>query len=121
MFSEGVDLPGEMLIGAAIVTVGIPQICQEREVLREAYDDGEDGGYDNAYVYPGFRRVLQAAGRVIRTESDRGVVLLIDERFGQGKYIALMPSHWRVSRVEGAEGVEKAVRRFWGSVNRSKG
>ncbi len=113
VFAEGVDLPGERLVGAAIVSVAIPQICQEREVIREIMDDGEDGGYDFAYTYPGFRRVLQAAGRVIRTESDRGVVLLIDERFGQEKYIALMPPHWRVSRVEGAEGVGRAVGHFW--------
>jgi len=113
VFAEGVDLPGERLVGAAIVSVAIPQICMEREVIREIMDDGEDGGYDFAYTYPGFRRVLQAAGRVIRTDTDRGVVLLIDERFGQEKYIALMPPHWRVGRVEGAEGVKRAVGRFW--------
>lgn len=116
VFAEGVDLPGDRLVGAAIVTVGIPQICQEREVIREKMDDGEDGGYDFAYTYPGFRRVLQAAGRVIRTDTDRGVVLLIDERFAQEKYIALMPPHWRVSRVEGAEGVKRAVTKFWKSM-----
>ncbi|MGI6238215.1 MAG: ATP-dependent DNA helicase, partial [Christensenellales bacterium] len=113
VFAEGIDLPGERLIGAAIVTVAIPQICREREVLREMHDDGEDGGYDCAYVFPGFRRVLQAAGRVIRTETDRGVVLLIDERFAQEKYIALMPANWRVNKVDGAEGVRRAVARFW--------
>ncbi len=113
VFAEGVDLPGDRLVGAAIVSVAIPQICQEREVIREIMDDGEDGGYDFAYTYPGFRRVLQAAGRVIRTDTDRGVVLLIDERFAQEKYVALMPSHWRVNRVEGAEGVKRAVGRFW--------
>lgn len=115
VFAEGVDLPGDRLSGAAVVTVGIPQICQEREVIREALDDGEDGGYDFAYTYPGFRRVLQAAGRVIRADTDRGVVLLIDERFAQEKYIALMPPNWRVRRVEGAEGVKRAAARFWGA------
>ncbi len=116
VFAEGVDLPGERLVGAAIVSVAIPQICLEREVIREIMDDGEEGGYDFAYTYPGFRRVLQAAGRVIRTDSDRGIVLLIDERFGQEKYIALMPPNWRVHRVEGAEGVKGAVGRFWKSM-----
>lgn len=113
VFAEGVDLPGDRLVGAAIVSVAIPQICQEREVIREIMDDGAEGGYDFAYTYPGFRRVLQAAGRVIRTDTDKGVVLLIDERFAQEKYIALMPPNWRISRVEGTEGVKRAVHRFW--------
>ena len=113
VFSEGVDLPGDSLIGAAIVSVGIPQICQERELIREITDDGEGGGYDFAYVYPGFRRVMQAAGRVIRTETDRGVVLLIDERFAQEKYIELMPPNWHVHIAETPEHVAELAERFW--------
>ena len=85
VFAEGVDLPDDRLSGAAIVSSGIPQIDMENELLRELADDGDEG-YDFAYVYPGIRRVLQAAGRVIRTETDRGVVLLIDERFRMEKY-----------------------------------
>ena len=113
VFSEGVDLPGDSLIGAAIVSVGIPQICQERELIREINDDGEGGGYDFAYVYPGFRRVMQAAGRVIRTETDRGVVLLIDERFAQDKYIELMPPHWHVHIAETPQRVAELAGGFW--------
>ena len=114
VFAEGVDLPGDSLIGAAIVSVGIPQIGQEREIIREINESGEGEGYDFAYVYPGFRRVMQAAGRVIRTETDRGVVLLIDERFAQEKYIELMPAHWRVRVAETSGDVAQMARGFWG-------
>lgn len=113
VFSEGVDLPGDRLIGAAIVSVGIPLICQEREVIREINEDGEGAGYDFAYVYPGFRRVLQAAGRVIRTEEDMGVVLLMDQRFADEKYIELMPPNWHVHIAESAQEVSAMVKRFW--------
>lgn len=113
VFSEGVDLPGDRLIGAAIVSVGIPQICQERELIREINEDGEGAGYDFAYVYPGFRRVLQAAGRVIRTDDDRGVVLLMDERFADEKYIELMPPNWHVHIAENAGEISAMVKRFW--------
>lgn len=113
VFSEGVDLPGDSLIGAAIVSVGIPQICQERELIREINDDGEGAGYDFAYVYPGFRRVMQAAGRVIRTETDRGVVLLIDDRFADEKYIELMPPNWHVRMAETSRDVAEMTKRFW--------
>lgn len=113
VFAEGVDLPGERLIGAAVVSVGVPQICTEREILREFHEDGEGEGYDFAYLYPGFRRVQQAAGRVIRTEHDRGIVLLIDERFAQEKYAQLMPSHWNVRVMPDAEAVSAAAKRFW--------
>ena len=113
VFAEGVDLPGNRLIGAAIVSVGIPLICTEREIIREMTDDGEGAGYDFAYLYPGFRRVLQAAGRVIRTETDRGVVLLIDERFVQEKYVGLMPPHWNVRVMENPDAAARAAARFW--------
>ena len=117
VFAEGVDLPGDRLIGAAIVSVGIPMLCREREALRLYADDGEDTGYDAAYVYPGFRRVLQAAGRVIRTDTDRGVVLLMDERFVDEKYVRLMPPHWNVRVMADETAVSKAVRHFWASDN----
>ena len=113
VFAEGVDLPGDRLIGAAIVSVGIPMLCREREALRLCADDDEGAGYDAAYVYPGFRRVLQAAGRVIRTDTDRGVVLLMDERFVDEKYVRLMPPHWDVRVLADETAVAKAVRRFW--------
>lgn len=113
VFAEGVDLPGDRLSGAAIVSVGIPLICREREIIREFTDDGEGAGYDFAYTYPGFRRVQQAAGRVIRTETDRGIVLLMDDRFVQEKYVQLMPGHWNVRVMPDAKSAGEAIKRFW--------
>ena len=109
----GVDLPDDRLSGAAIVTIGIPQLSFEREQLQELLDDGDEGGYDAAYVYPGVRRVLQAAGRVIRTESDRGVVLLMDARYRQEKYRSLMPSHWDVEDVKKMSELNARLKTFW--------
>lgn len=80
IFSEGIDLTGNSLIGVLIVGTGLPQICNEREVIR-AYFDRQQKGYDYAYRYPGMNKVLQAAGRVIRTAEDVGTILLMDERF----------------------------------------
>ena len=113
VFAEGVDMPGDRLSGAAIVSVGIPLICREREVIREFTDDGEGAGYDFAYTYPGFRRVQQAAGRVIRTETDRGIVLLMDERFVQEKYVKLMPPHWNVRVMPDTDAAATAMCKFW--------
>ena len=112
VFSEGVDLPDDRLSGAAIVSVGVPQIDMENEVLRELTNDADEG-YDYAYVYPGMRRILQAAGRVIRTETDRGVVLLIDERFRSEKYEELMPEHWHVEDVKAMSALKKRLADFW--------
>ena len=118
VFAEGVDLPDDKLLGAAIVSTGIPQISFERELLREQLNDADDGGYDAAYTYPGLQRVIQAAGRVIRTDEDRGVVLLMDMRYGQEKYRALMPPHWDVADVKKMSELNESLRRFW---NRGKG
>jgi len=112
VFAEGIDLPGDMLIGAAIVGVGIPQIEFERDALRELLND-YDQGYEYAYVYPGLERVLQAAGRVIRTEDDRGCVLLIDRRFGAGEYPELLPPHYRVVPASSAAAANGHLRKFW--------
>ena len=113
VFAEGIDLPDDRLSGAAIVTTGIPQLSFEREQLRERLDDADEGGYDAAYTYPGLQRVLQAAGRVIRTDTDRGVVLLIDSRYRQEKYRALMPPHWDVRDVGKMSALNAALREFW--------
>ncbi|MBQ3574815.1 MAG: ATP-dependent DNA helicase, partial [Clostridia bacterium] len=99
VFAEGIDLPEEQLSGAVIVSTGIPLPNAETELLAELYDDGFEGGQDAAYTYPGFRRVLQAAGRVIRTENDRGVVLLLDARYASEKYQELYPNHWRMRKI----------------------
>ena len=95
-FGEGVDLPGERLIGAVIVGVGLPQLSPERNLIKEYFDSIDMDGYGYAYVYPGLNRVLQAAGRVIRTDTDRGVVLLIDSRYARPPYTELMPQEWQM-------------------------
>ena len=121
VFAEGVDLPDDRLSGAAIVSTGMPQLSFERELLREQLDDADGGGYDAAYTYPGLRRVLQAAGRVIRTETDRGVVLLIDMRYRQEKYRALMPPHWDVKDVKKMSELNERLRKFWGNTEEEEG
>ena len=117
VFAEGIDLPDDRLSGAAIISTGIPQVNPESELLCELYDDGFEGGTDAAYTYPGFRRVLQAAGRVIRTENDRGVVLLIDNRYGAEKYLELMPPHWRVHKITSMSGLNRQLNSFWNDEN----
>lgn len=94
-FSEGVDLPGSRLIGTVIVGVGIPGLSNERNILRDYYETKCERGYDYAYTFPGMTRVLQAAGRVIRSEEDKGVVVLIDSRYAEEPYLHLYPSHWQ--------------------------
>lgn len=113
IFSEGIDLKNEQLIGAAIVGTGLPQISNEREILKKYYDTKGGGGFDYAFRYPGMNKVMQSAGRVIRTAADRGVILLLDERFLQGDYRRLFPREWenfQMCRLETAEGQLKA---FW--------
>lgn len=113
VFAEGVDLPDDRLSGAAIISTGIPQIGFERSLIQELYDDGFGSGYDVAFTYPGIRRVLQAAGRVIRTETDRGVVLLLDMRYGEEKMQMLLPNHWQVEKIGKLTLLQKRLHRFW--------
>ena len=94
-FSEGIDLPLDKLIGAVIIGTGIPKISFERNIIKAKKKKKMNTGYDYAYKYPGFNKVLQSAGRVIRTEDDRGTVLLIDSRFCQYTYLKLFPDHWK--------------------------
>ena len=96
-FGEGVDLPGERLIGAFVATLGLPQVNPVNEQLRERMQDLFGAGYDYTYLYPGIQKVVQAAGRVIRTEQDRGVVWLIDDRFAQPGIRGLMPAWWELA------------------------
>lgn len=112
-FSEGIDLPGDRLSGAAILSVGIPQISFERDVL--ARREPPVGGYNMAYVYPSIVRVAQAAGRVIRTETDRGVILLIDDRFGWNPYRSLYADLWRSVPVKDVAAAGTVMREFWQS------
>ena len=114
VFSEGVDLMGESLIGAAIVSPGLPQIGPRQEQLRDYFEETRGSGFDYAYRYPGMNKVLQAAGRVIRTPSDRGVVLLIDDRFTAPDTRRLMPPHWDHMRmVSSAEEWKAELAAFW--------
>jgi DNA excision repair protein ERCC-2 len=94
-FSEGIDFQGDLLNGVIIVGVGLPQVNIENELLKEFFDEKYNQGFDYAYTYPGFNKVIQAAGRVIRTENDYGVVILIDKRYKYKKYNNLMPSFWK--------------------------
>jgi DNA excision repair protein ERCC-2 len=95
------------------VGVGLPQLCVERDLIRDYFQDRTGSGFDYAYTFPGMNRVLQAIGRVIRSESDRGVVLLLDTRFAQQRYRRLFPAWWRLTRVANAEDIRTAVREFW--------
>jgi len=113
VFGEGIDLVGDRLIGAVIVGVGLPQLCVERDLMRDYFQDRLGAGFDYAYSFPGMNRVLQATGRVIRSETDRGVVLLIDTRFAEPRYARLFPPDWRPLRVSTAEDIRAAARAFW--------
>jgi DNA excision repair protein ERCC-2 len=112
IFGEGIDLKGERLTGAVIVGVGLPGIGPERELIRDYYDRSLGFGFEFAYQYPGINRVLQAAGRVIRSETDRGVVLLIDQRYGRRPYKALLPQWWRLRPVP-PSGFQEQLVAFW--------
>ncbi|QZY53922.1 ATP-dependent DNA helicase [Crassaminicella profunda] len=94
IFGEGIDLKGNRLIGAIIVGVGLPQICLERNIIKDYFNEKNNNGFNYSYIYPGMNKVLQAAGRVIRTEKDKGVVLLIDERFNYASYKRIFPREW---------------------------
>ena len=113
IFSEGIDLKGESLIGAAIVGTGLPQICNEREILRQYYEGRQMDGFAYAYRYPGMNKVLQAAGRVIRTEEDLGVVLLLDDRFGTAEYTRMFPLEWSGVRGCRSRDVGEQIEAFW--------
>ena len=95
-FGEGIDLPGARLIGAFVATLGLPQMNPVNEQVRLRMQATFGAGYDYTYLYPGIQKVVQAAGRVIRTEADRGVVYLIDDRFAQPAVRALLPSWWNL-------------------------
>ena len=113
LFGEGIDLVGERLIGAIIVGVGLPQLCIERNLIRDYFQRQNAAGFDYAYTFPGMNRVLQAIGRVIRSETDRGVVLLIDARFNELRYRRLVPAWWRYVRVRNPDRLQAAVGDFW--------
>ena len=113
IFSEGIDLKNDALIGALIVGTGFPMVCAERELLKRCYEDMGLNGFDYAYRYPGMNKVLQAAGRVIRTEEDRGVVALLDERFLGRDYLRLFPREWEEYSICRVDDISEALEAFW--------
>jgi DNA excision repair protein ERCC-2 len=113
IFGEGIDLVGERLIGAVLVGVGLPQLCIERNLIRDYFQEQNAAGFEYAYTYPGMNRVLQAAGRVIRSDTDRGVVLLIDARFNETRYRRLFPAWWKYLRVRHTDALREAIGGFW--------
>jgi len=113
VFSEGIDLKGERLIGVAVVGVGLPMVCAEREVLFNYFNDNGQDGFAFAYIYPGMNKVMQAAGRVIRTETDRGVVLLMDSRFSENAYKGLFPPEWAgYTKIKNEREMVEILKRF---------
>ncbi len=113
IFSEGIDLKNDSLIGTVIVGTGLPQVCNEREILKNYFDGRGENGFDFAYRYPGMNKVLQAAGRVIRTAEDVGIVALLDERFLDRAYQRMFPREWEEFEIVTADGVARRVERFW--------
>ena len=112
-FSEGIDLTNDKLIGVIIVGVGMPQIGIERDIIKDHMKDSNKG-FDYAYVYPGMIKVLQAAGRCIRTDDDKGVILLLDNRYSQRRYQSLFPYEWYPNfRVRKSDDVKTLCEKFW--------
>jgi Rad3-related DNA helicase len=113
IFSEGIDLTHDRLIGVIVVGTGLPQVCFERELLRTYFDQREMDGFDYAYRFPGMNKVLQAAGRVIRTTEDIGTITLLDERFLQSSYQRLFPREWSSYQTINLQNVSRHLRAFW--------
>jgi len=114
VFGEGIDLTGNRLTGVIIIGVGLPQVCPEQEIMRAYYDNLGKSGFTFAYTYPGINKVLQAAGRLIRTETDKGALLLIDSRFATPEYLRLLPEEWLpIPRTSEGFSLKDAVKEFW--------
>ena len=115
-FSEGIDLVGRRLIGVIVVGVGMPKIGPERDLIREHFDDEGMDGFRMAYQYPGLNRVLQGAGRVIRSEQDIGIICLVDGRFARPDHTTLLPREWQKITCQDQETLIREVTRFWKNV-----
>lgn len=113
VFSEGIDLKEERLIGVIVVGTGLPMVCVEQEVLKGYFDETEEKGFDFSYQYPGMNKVLQAAGRVIRTPEDRGVILLLDDRFLRRNHLELFPREWEHFQVVNRGNAARCLEDFW--------
>lgn len=115
IFSEGIDLKRDSLIGVIVVGTGLPQVCHEREIYRKYFDGRGENGFDYAYCYPGMNKVLQAAGRVIRTAEDVGIIVLLDERFRQYTYRRMFPREWESCEIVTRNSIARRIERFWDS------
>ena len=113
IFSEGIDLTEESLIGSIIVGTGLPQVCDERNVIKEYFDSKGRDGFDFAYKIPGMNKVLQAAGRVIRTDTDRGVIALLDDRFNTWQYKQFFPREWDDVYFGNTNDIVNKIKEFW--------
>ena len=121
IFGEGIDLKRDRLIGAIIVGTGLPQVCNEREILKNYYDKLKGDGFRYAYLCPGMNKVLQAAGRVIRTEEDRGIILLLDQRFTRYQYRQMFPREWSDYQLCVLNTVEERLLHFWEGQEETQG
>ena len=118
IFGEGIDLVGDKLKGVFIVGVGLPQICYERDLIKKYYNTVNNNGFDFSYTFPGMNRVLQAAGRVIRTETDTGFVILIDDRFSTYKYKQLFPKEWSLTHYSSkSKPLQSIISEFFSNEN----
>ena len=115
IFGEGIDLAGDRLSGAVIYGVGLPGISPERDIIRDYFTEKDNAGFEYAYLYPGINRVLQAAGRVIRSEKDRGVVVLVDDRYKSYRYKSLFPYTWKPVVVNSRSALDRVLEKFWDS------
>lgn len=116
IFSEGIDLVGDYLIGAAVIGTGLPMVCNEREIQQNYFEAREDKGFEYAYLYSGMNKVQQAAGRVVRTMEDKGIILLLDERFVSQQVVDTFPAEWADYDVVTLENVENKIETFWRNV-----
>lgn len=120
IFSEGIDLVGDYLVGAAIIGTGLPMVCNEREIKQQYFMRKEDKGFEYAYLYPGMNKVQQAAGRVVRTMEDKGVILLLDERFVTPQVVDTFPAEWADYQVVNLSNIEEKLRKFWEDADRAE-
>ncbi|MFD3156284.1 ATP-dependent DNA helicase [Haloimpatiens sp. FM7330] len=117
IFGEGIDLEGDKLVGVIVVGVGMPKICLERDIIKEYFNKSNGRGFKYAYTYPGMNKVMQAVGRVIRTEKDKGVTLLIDQRFSNNTYKRLFPRHWYPLEIRrNNDYINNIINKFWNNI-----
>jgi Rad3-related DNA helicase len=113
IFSEGIDLKSDRLIGTIIVGTGLPQVCDERELISQYFTERGLNGFDYSYKIPGMNKVLQSAGRVIRTMEDKGVIVLLDNRFLEYSYRQMFPKEWDDVNIVNINNVKEIVEKIW--------